>query len=140
MIRRRAFLASAFALAVAACRRDGEKRCATCGMKMDPASPWRAELITAGGPVAFDSPRCAFLAWRGGRVSATALRVQDFYDRAWKDGAEVRFVVGSDVVGPMGSDLVPVDPARVAKFLVDHRAPRALTVDEVTAAVLATLT
>ncbi len=36
----------------------------------------------------------------------------------------VRFVIGSDVIGAMGPDLVPVDPARVAKFEKDHGGTR----------------
>ena len=137
MIPRRALLA--FALASLADCRDRDQRCATCGMKIDPASPWRAELVTASGPVAFDTPRCALLAWRSGRVAASALRVQEFYDRAWRDAADLRFALGGDVVGPMGADLVPVDPAHVTKFLSDHHAARALTLSEVTPDVLASM-
>ena len=62
--------------------------------------------------------------------------MQDYYDRQPKDGADVRFVIGGDVVGPMGPDLVPVDPARVPKFIQDHAADRALKLDEITLEVL----
>jgi nitrous oxide reductase accessory protein NosL len=46
----------------------------------------------------------------------------------------MRFVVGSDIVGPMGPDLVPVDAARAERFTKDHGG-RALAVGEVTLAV-----
>jgi hypothetical protein len=36
----------------------------------------------------------------------------------------------------MGPDLVPVDPSRVTKFIQDHGADRALSLDEVTLQVL----
>ena len=121
-----------------ACKK--EARCRTCGMRIEAASAWRAELRTAdGGIVSFDSPRCALLAWRGGKTNAEALRVQDYYDRQMRDGNEVRFVVGGDVVGPMGPDLVVVDPPRVSKFMQDHGAEKALRLDEVTPAVLASI-
>jgi nitrous oxide reductase accessory protein NosL len=62
---------------------------------------------------------------------ASAIRLQDFYDRAWVDGTDVRFIVGSDVNGPMGADLVPVDLARALRFTKDHGG-RTLTLAEVT--------
>jgi hypothetical protein len=39
----------------------------------------------------------------------------------------------------MGPDLVPVDPARVSKFIQDHAADRALRLDEITPEVLASV-
>ncbi len=121
-----------------ACKK--EARCKNCGMRIDPMSQWRAELVGADGTTtSFDSPRCALQAWRSGKAEAKSLRVQDYYDRQMRDGNEVRFVLGGDVVGPMGPDLVPVDPARASKFIQDHAADRALRLDEVTPAVLASV-
>jgi copper chaperone NosL len=102
-------------------------------MTMDPKSAWNAELTRADeSKVEFDSPRCALLAWRTGQVEATKLRVQEYYERAWKEGEEVVFVVSSDVVGPMGTDLVPVDPARARTFVRDHTGTRPLHLAEIT--------
>ncbi len=108
-------------------------------MRIDPKSTWRADLVTAGGAVHFDTPRCALLAWRGGKTAATSLLVADFYDQRWQSADALRFVIGSDVVGPMGADLVPVDPARLAKFMSDHHGARALALAEVTPEVLSSL-
>jgi len=132
MIHRRHF--ALLPLALAACKKaqttDG--RCPLCGMKLDPASPWRAELVTAAGPVVFDTPRCALAAWRRGKVDAKGVRVQEFYDQKWVDAAEVHFVLGSDVSGPMGADLVPVLRGRSDKFMRDHAGERAVPLDSVT--------
>jgi hypothetical protein len=125
ILSRRTFLG---ALALAACGKGGE-RCATCGMKIDPASPFRAQL----GKRTFDSPRCALTAYR---KQSGALRVQEFYSRTYVDGGDVRFVKGSDVLGPMGPDLLPVDPSRVDKFEHDHGGTRALALGEVDEAAL----
>ena len=121
--------------ATSACKK--EARCKHCGMKIDPTSAWRAELVAEDGKViGFDTPRCALQAWRSGETPAKSIRVQEYYDRTTKDGADVRFVLGGDVVGPMGPDFVPVDPPRVSKFIQDHAAERALRLDEVTMQVL----
>jgi hypothetical protein len=139
LTRRRDFLLAVTSVAVlggaSACKK--ETRCKNCGMRIDPTSPWRADLVAADGAVTtFDTPRCALQSWRSGKTPAKAVRVQDYYDRKERDGNDVRFVIGGDVVGPMGPDLVPVDAARVSKFIHDHAADRALRLDEVTPEVL----
>jgi copper chaperone NosL len=131
-------VASATSIATA-CTRGQRDRCAFCGMRIDPASAWRADLVNGDVTTHFDTPRCALLAWRSGKTPARSLRVQEFYDRAWRDGSELRFAVGSDVIGPMGADLVPLDPSRVAKFGADHAAADTLTLDAITTATLASI-
>lgn len=137
-MRRRDFiLTAATALFPLAACKKGEPRCKHCGMRIDPSSPWRADLVLADGTAtSFDTPRCALTSWRTGKTQATALRVQEYYDRRWRGGDELRFVIGGDVVGPMGPDLVPVDPPRATKFIQDHGADRALRLDEITTEVL----
>jgi hypothetical protein len=108
-------------------------------MKIDRTSPWRAELVAEGSAViSFDTPRCALAAWKRGKVPATSMRVHEYYDARgagqMRDARELRFVKGGDVVGPMGPDLVPVDPSRASKFIQDHGADRALRLDEITIA------
>jgi hypothetical protein len=108
-------------------------RCAYCGMVIDPRSSWNAELVAPDGrKMEFDSPRCALLAWRTGRVAARELRVQDYYDRAWRSGDDVVFVASSDVPGPMGADVVPLDPGRAAQFAREHTGTRPLHLSDVT--------
>ncbi|HRH00581.1 MAG TPA: nitrous oxide reductase accessory protein NosL [Polyangiaceae bacterium] len=145
---RRRALGALFALTLApalasGCKKDASTtpaaappgRCAHCGMKLTAGSAWLTELVAAdGSKKTFDTPRCALTARLAG--GAAKLRVQDFYDRTWRDGGEVLFVVGSDVLGPMGPDLVPVDTARAPKFLKDHEGDRALKLEEITKAVL----
>jgi hypothetical protein len=102
-------------------------------MKIDFASPWRCALELAGGHrFEYDSPRCALLAWRTGAVSPQTLWVQDYYDRVWRNGDEVLFVVSSDASGPMGADLVPVDRARAPQFAREHTGTRPLALAAVT--------
>ena len=130
--RRRASAALACIALVAACK--SEPRCRNCGMKLDPKSAWRTELAGAEGE-AFDTPRCAFAAWRAGKVRATGVVAIEYYDRVKLPGSGLRFVVGSDVLGPMGPDFVPVSPDHVTKFLKDHGG-HAVAQDDVTPALL----
>jgi copper chaperone NosL len=134
LMHRRAFVLGTVAFVVS-CKK--EERCRHCGMKIDRSSSWRTELVLADGSVlSFDTPRCALTSWRNGTTQASTIRVQEYYERAFRDGESVRFVIGSDVVGPMGPDLVPVDPSQVDKFIHDHHADRALKLADVTVEVL----
>jgi nitrous oxide reductase accessory protein NosL len=83
-----------------------------------------------GRKLEYDTPRCALLAWRTGEIEPQALFVQDYYDRSWKKGDEVLFVASSDVIGPMGADLVPVDRARAQQFAREHSGTRPLPIAE----------
>lgn len=122
--------------ALPGCKRA--ERCKHCGMKIDPTSAWRTELVGDDGKaITFDTPRCALTSWRSGATAAKSVRVREYYDQKERDGNDVRFIVGGDVLGPMGPDLVPVDPPRASKFIQDHAADRALRLDEITTPVLA---
>ncbi len=139
-MRRRDFLHATTALALTAACKKSEQRCKHCGMRMDEASAWRARLVAADGSMtSFDTPRCALTSWRTGKSQARSLQVQEYYERRWRDADALRFMIGGDVTGPMGPDLVPVDPARTTKFIQDHGAERALRLEEITADVLRTL-
>jgi hypothetical protein len=115
----------ALTMMLIACK-SADARCAHCGMKIDPASPFLAELDGRK----FDTPRCALIEWVSGGKRGT-VSVQDYYDRAKHPASDVRFVTGSDVVGPMGAELVPVDESRVAKFEKDHGGTRALALADI---------
>jgi len=115
----------AFAMILVACK-SGDVRCAHCGMKIDPTSPFVSQLDDKK----FDTPRCALAEWLSGGKRGT-VRVQDYYDRVSRPASDLRFVTGSDVVGPMGAELVPVDEARVAKFEKDHGGTRALALADI---------
>jgi hypothetical protein len=102
-------------------------------MKIDPASPWTCiGEIADGRRYEYDTPRCALLAWRTGVLEPRNLFVQDYYDRSWRAGDEVLFVASSDVIGPMGADLVPIDRARAQQFAREHTGTFPLALAQVT--------
>jgi hypothetical protein len=114
---------------------EGE-RCGFCGMKIDPASAWNSELVVAGKTLRFDSPKCALSAWRQKNLAVESSRFQEFYTRAPTDAGQLVFARGGDVIGPMGADLVPLDPASASRFLHDHGARDTLKIGDITAELL----
>jgi hypothetical protein len=70
--------------------------------------------------IAFDTPRCAFLAWRATYPNATDTRFREYYTGELRSAQSLRFVSGSNVLGPRGPDLVPVDSALAERFSREH--------------------
>jgi len=110
---------------------------------------WTASLVFKDGTTLFfDGPKDLFTCYLGlnrfapGRttVDVARIEVKDYYSLRATDGVRAVYVVGSDVTGPMGRELVPfADPADAAAFLKDHQGQRLLRFHEITGAVLKTL-
>lgn len=115
---RSVLLAPAALFLLIACHRA--ERCATCGMKIDPASAWASYVTVEGKEQSFDTPSCAFAAWRKARERSTEARFREYYSQEMKPAKELLFVKGSDVVGPMGPDLVPVSEGTARRFAREH--------------------
>lgn len=105
-----------------ACRADSRPRCAECGMYADVAPAFAAGAVSREGrTLRFDAPRCLFkwLASPAGQ-GARGIWVTEHYAQRHVDVDSVMFVAGSDVIGPMGKDLIPVASTSVARFVDDH--------------------
>lgn len=97
-------------------------RCAHCGMHI--AGDWLTSGTTRadGVRVEFDTPKClfAFLGGEAGR-GATESWVTEYYGREHRGIDAVVYVDGSDVMGPMGNDLLPIEGReRADGFVRDH--------------------
>ncbi|MEM6956529.1 MAG: nitrous oxide reductase accessory protein NosL [Myxococcota bacterium] len=99
-------------LLLCACGGDERARCERCGMFVDTDARWSVAAAGAG----YDSPKCALRA----RGADADLGFVAYYSGDVRPGAELRFVVDSDLRGPMGADLVPVEPEQVEHFIEDH--------------------
>ena len=68
------------------------------------------------------------------------IRVTGYYDLSLINGLEASYVVGSDVYGPMGRELIPFSKQGEAReFLKDHKGKSILNFQEVTPALMKTL-
>lgn len=124
-------------------------KCAVCGMFVAEFKAWVASVeYQDGGRAFFDGPKDLF-AYLGdlkqydpGRKAEEIERilVTDYYTTKALDAREAFFVAGSDVMGPMGTELVPFkNKSEAGTFLLDHKGKKVLTFDEVTPAVLDSL-
>jgi nitrous oxide reductase accessory protein NosL len=123
--------------------------CPICGMLVAKYPAWVAAIRFRTGEVHyFDGAKDLFkylvdLPRRAPgrrRADVTDILVTEFYDLRRIDATQAYFVIGSDVLGPMGHELVPLaSRADAAEFLRDHQGRRILQAGEVTADLLARL-
>jgi nitrous oxide reductase accessory protein NosL len=101
---------------------------------------WTATVMFEdGSQVFFDGPKDLFKflldpGKYGRQESSIAdVFVTDYYTTKLLDARETLFVVGSDVMGPMGPELVPVaNSGHAESFRADHGGDHVLTFDQVT--------
>ncbi len=116
--------------------------CPVCGMPVAPYPTWAATAVYADGHAHhFDGPKDFFkylanishFAPGHFRENITTLAVTDYYHSVPIDAQQAYYVVDSDVLGPMGKELVPFDSRQAAEeFLTDHHGSQILTFGEVT--------
>ena len=112
-------------------------RCGLCGMVVEPDSGWRSGGRDAEGTeLSFDTPKCLLRQHRT-RGPVTEPWVIEYYSQARRPADVLFYVIGSDVEGPMGRDLVPVEGRdRADGFREDHGGARVLSFEEVSGEVV----
>jgi nitrous oxide reductase accessory protein NosL len=124
-------------------------KCPVCGMFVAKYPDWVAEVLFKDGSYAvFDGVKDLMKYWfdmasygKGRqRSDIKAVIVTDYYQVNPIDGREAFFVLGSDVYGPMGRELVPFAKESDAReFLKDHQGKRILRFADITQAIVAEL-
>ena len=125
------------------------EKCPVCGMFVARYPDWGAEILFKDGShVFFDGAKDMFKYYidlKRYNPSKTmndidSVYVTDYYDLAWIDGNKAFYVIGSDVYGPMGRELIPFkEEAGAREFLKDHKGKSILKFKEVTSEVVKTL-
>jgi len=121
-------------------------KCPVCGMFVAKYPDWLATLVFKDGTFRyFDGPKDLFkflldlkqYAPGRGQSDIDRFFVNDYYAVRQIDGREAFYVLGSDVYGPMGKELIPFAVETDARgFLKDHGGRSILRYHEVTPAVL----
>jgi len=111
-------------------------KCPVCGMFVAKHPDWVGEIIFGDGSVVFfDGAKDLFKyylnlkEYNPNRTTAdvVAVYVTEYYNLRMIDGYTAFFVIGSDVYGPMGRELIPFETVDEAKeFMKDHKGERIL--------------
>jgi nitrous oxide reductase accessory protein NosL len=121
-------------------------KCPVCGMFVAKYPDWIAEVVFKDGSYAvFDGPKDLFkfiidlkrYAPGKGQQDIDAVFVSDYYAVRPVDGRKAFYVLGSDVYGPMGRELVPFEnEADAREFMKDHRGRKILRFDDISSDIL----
>lgn len=69
-----------------------------------------------------------------------AIYVKEYYDLSFIEATKAFYVIGSDVYGPMGLELVPFKSEKDAKeFLRDHQGKKIITFNDIDLSLLKSL-
>ena len=124
-------------------------KCPVCGMFVAKYPDWTmAVLFKDGSHVFFDGTKDMFKylfdmkRYDPLRKAADiqTVMVKDYYRLDWIDARPAWYVLGSDVYGPMGRELIPhALEADAREFLRDHQGKRILRFNDVTREVIQSL-
>jgi nitrous oxide reductase accessory protein NosL len=124
-------------------------KCPVCGMFVAKYPDWIAAVrFRDGSTVFFDGAKDLFKYYFDlGKYNPAKkpteiekVQVTDYYDLTPINGQEAFYVLGSDVYGPMGRELIPFAKEEAAKeFLKDHKGKAIVKFKEVTPALIKSL-
>lgn len=124
-------------------------KCPVCGMFVAKYPDWTARARFKDGTIYYyDGPKDLFSHYfdiakytPGKRqVDLVALVVKEYYSLTAVDARQAFFVIGSDVFGPMGAELIPFKTEKDANaFKLDHKGKRVLRFNEITRSIVQTL-
>jgi copper chaperone NosL len=121
-------------------------KCPVCGMFVAKYPDFLAEILFSDGAyVLFDGAKDLFKYFSRlekyqpsrKRSDLDSIFVTDYYSLSLIDGFRAYYVVGSDIYGPMGRELVPFAKETDAKeFMKDHKGKSVLRFPEITSEVI----
>jgi nitrous oxide reductase accessory protein NosL len=137
---------AAFAAPPAAAAPLAKDKCPVCGMFVSKYPDWVATITFKDSTsLFFDGAKDFFTCYHNmkkfapgkNQASIASITVNDYYTLKPVDARQAYFVIGSDVYGPMGKELVPFGKTTDAQaFLKDHKGKMVLRFIDVTPAIL----
>lgn len=111
-----------------------DEKCPVCGMFVHKYPKWAAQITYKDTHLSFDGVKDMMKYYFMNKSKdIKTMRVSDYYSQKSIDATSAYFVIGSDVLGPMGHELIPFASFSEAKiFKKDHKAKRIIKFSEIT--------
>ena len=116
-----------------------EVKCPVCGMFVAKYPKWAAMIESDGKHYYFDGVKDMMkfyifdVDFPFDREKISHMEVTDFYTLQAIDAKKAFYVIGSDVYGPMGNELIPFISKEAAEnFMRDHRGDKIILFDQIT--------
>jgi copper chaperone NosL len=122
--------------------------CGKCGMYPAQYPRWQAQIIFKDGTMTpFDGCKCLYnflfamekFDQKHSRDDVEVAWVKDFNSGAWINAADAYYVVGSNMMGPMGKELIPFADQAAAKEFSGEQGGTLMAYGDITPDVLKTL-
>lgn len=119
-----------------------DEKCPVCGMFVAKYDQWLAQIVTDDQKtLVFDGVKDMMAYYfnssdygGSGDLARAEIWVRNYYTLDYMDGRTAYYVIGSDVLGPMGDELIPfASSAEAENFKNDHGGTRILRFDEIEA-------
>ena len=108
-------------------------KCPVCGMFLYKYPRWVARIDYGNKKLSFDGVKDMMKYYFKHKKNIHVMLVQDYYSQETINAKEAYYVIGSDVYGPMGNELIAFkDKKEARRFALDHRAKKILKFDAIT--------
>jgi len=111
-----------------------DDKCQVCGMYLHYYPNWASEIDYPKGEIyKFDGIKDMMKFYFNNKEGITDILVKDYYTLETIDAKKAYFVIGSDVLGPMGNELIAFSSKESAKsFLLEHNGKHLFSFNELT--------
>jgi nitrous oxide reductase accessory protein NosL len=115
-----------------------DEKCQVCGMYLHYYPTWVSQInYPKGETYKFDGIKDMMKFYVNNKEGIVDILVQDYYTLETLDARQAFYVIGSDVLGPMGNELIAFKDKKSAKvFYFDHKGKKLLAFDELNATVV----
>jgi len=109
------------------------EKCPICGMFVYKYPKWATQIFYADKHYSFDGAKDMFKYYFDNKEGITEVLILDWYTQKTIDATKAYYVIGSDVYGPMGHELIGFKNEVDAKtFYMDHRGTKIIRFEDVT--------
>ena len=110
-----------------------DEKCPICGMFVYKYPKWAAQIFYGDKHFSFDGVKDLMKYYFMHKDGITKILVTDYYSQKAIEARESYYVIGSDVYGPMGDELIPFEKLSDAKtFSMDHKGYKTIKFDKLT--------
>ncbi|MFA6190997.1 MAG: nitrous oxide reductase accessory protein NosL [Sulfurimonas sp.] len=110
-----------------------DEKCPICGMFVYKYPKWVAQIFYKESNLSFDGVKDLMKFYLKDKPTVEKILVTDYYSQKAIDAKTAYFVLGADIYGPMGSELIPFEHENDAKsFYMDHQGKKILKFEEIT--------
>ncbi|MBW6488729.1 nitrous oxide reductase accessory protein NosL [Sulfurimonas sp.] len=109
-----------------------DEKCPICGMFVYKYPKWAAQIFYQDTHFSFDGVKDMMKYYFEHKEGISKMLVTDYYSQKAIDARNAYYVIGSDVYGPMGDELIPfINESEAKTFYMDHKARKIVKFEDI---------